>query len=241
MSELVRLVQVEKIYETGRQAYPALAGVSLSVAAGEFVAVMGHSGSGKSTLLHLAGGLDRPSAGYIFVAGHEIHTMDETALARFRRHHVGFVFQFFNLIDNLSVRDNVELPALLNQTRVRNGLAARCDQLLEQLDIAHHSAKLPAELSGGQQQRVAIARALINNPPLLLADEPTGNLDSANSRDVLDLLAGFNGRGQTILMVTHDPLAAARADRILILHDGRLVDELPGGDVTAVSRALARG
>lgn len=239
MTPLVEADGLEKTYRTGVVTTEALRGVSIRVAAGDFVTVMGHSGSGKSTLLHLAGGLDRPTAGSVTVAGRALHTMSETALARFRRKNIGFVFQFFNLIDNLTVQANVELPGLLANGRGRHAIRQRSASLLERLGISDQSDKHPWELSGGQQQRVAIARALINRPTLLLVDEPTGNLDSSNSRTVLNTLSECHQRGQTILMVTHDPRAAVRGERILFLHDGRIVEEMPGRDARAVARHLA--
>jgi len=239
MSPLVEVVDLVKVYQTSRISYTALRGVSLEVHAGDYVAIMGPSGSGKSTMLHLIGGLDQPTSGTVRVGGQAIYEMDQTALARFRRAHIGFVFQFFNLIDNLSVRSNVELPALLSRGRRKGEVRRRCDDLLSRLGIADQADKHPWELSGGQQQRVAIARALINQPELLLADEPTGNLDSASGRGVLDTLDEFNRQGQTILVVTHDALAAARARRVLLLHDGRLVDQMPGGEPAAVAQRLA--
>jgi len=238
MSALVKITDLKKVYQTGDVTFEALKGVSLDISAGGFVAVMGPSGSGKSTLLHLVGGLDQPSAGSVKVGQHTLHTMNETALARFRRAHIGFIFQFFNLIDNLAVRANVELPALLAGKKDRKAIRKRSNELLERLGIASQAQKHPWELSGGQQQRVAIARALINHPTLLLADEPTGNLDSASGQDVLNILSEFNQQDQTILMVTHDALAAARARRVLLLHDGRLFDHMPGGDAKRIAQRL---
>ncbi len=229
MSALVTVADLKKTYQTGSVTFEALKGVSLEVAAGDFVAIMGPSGSGKSTLLHLVGGLDRPNAGSVTVEDHSLHAMDETALAKFRRTHIGFIFQFFNLIDNLTVRANVELPALLADKKDRKAIRQRSDELLERLGISDQAQKHPWELSGGQQQRVAIARALINRPTLLLADEPTGNLDSASGQEVLSTLDDFNQRGQTILMVTHDAFSAAKARQVLFIRDGRLVDRMPGG------------
>ncbi len=228
MSELIKVQDVHKTYATGGQPFVALRGVSLSIQSGEFVAVMGPSGSGKSTLLHLLGGLDRPASGEVMVAGQPLHAMSETQLALFRRRHVGFVFQFFNLINNLTVRDNIELPALLDG-RVRGGeISHHADELMETLDIAAQAAKLPAQLSGGQRQRVAIARALINRPDILLADEPTGNLDSASGTEVLRLFKSLNVQGQTIVLVTHDPTAAAHATRIVFLRDGHVAEDGDG-------------
>jgi putative ABC transport system ATP-binding protein len=239
MSPLIELVDLKKIYQTGEVTFTALKGISLNVVEGDFVAIMGHSGSGKSTLLHLVGGLDRPTTGSVQVNGHVLERMDETALAKFRRANIGFVFQFFNLIDNLAVQANIELPGLLANSRDKKAIRQRADHLLERLGLTSQKRKHPWELSGGQQQRVAIARALINHPTLLLADEPTGNLDSASSQDVLNILAEFNEQGQTILMVTHDPLAAARAKRVLFIHDGCLVDSMPGGDAKRIAERLA--
>ena len=242
MTSRVKTEQLQKIYHTGAVACEALRGVSLDIVTGEFVTVMGHSGSGKSTLLHLLGGLDCPSAGSVIVDGRALHTMNETSLARFRRSHIGFVFQFFNLIDNLTVQNNVELPGLLSRGLGGRHTAAVRQlswELLDRLRIADQATKHPWELSGGQQQRVAIARALINDPALLLVDEPTGNLDSASSHIVLDILDECHTRGQTILMVTHDPRAAARGERVLFLHDGDIVTEMAGGDAAAVAQQLA--
>ncbi|HHN94077.1 MAG TPA: ABC transporter ATP-binding protein [Anaerolineae bacterium] len=237
MTVLVRVVGLRKVYRTGEVTFEALKGISLEVAAGDFVAIMGPSGSGKSTLLHLVGGLDRPTAGTVQVGGRELHALNETALAKFRRRQIGFIFQFFNLIDNLTVQANVELPALLaggDRRRVRE----RAERLLERLGIGAQAHKYPWGLSGGQQQRVAIARALINEPTLLLADEPTGNLDSTSGQEVLDILEEFNRQGQTTLIVTHDARAAARAKTVLVLQDGRIVDRIPGGDVRRIAHRL---
>ncbi|HQE92342.1 MAG TPA: ABC transporter ATP-binding protein [Anaerolineae bacterium] len=239
MTTLVKVMDVEKVYKTGAVIFTALHGVSLDIAAGDFVAVMGPSGSGKSTLLHLLGGLDRPTAGRVEVHGVILSQMDETALAKFRRAHIGFIFQFFNLIDNLTVRANIELPALLQSGRERKVVRRRADALLESLGIVDQANKHPWELSGGQQQRVAIARALINHPMLLLADEPTGNLDSASGQEVLRILREFNAQGQTILMVTHDPAAAAQAQHVIFIRDGRLAAEMPGSDVQQIAQSLA--
>jgi len=224
----------------GDVTFEALKGVSLDISAGDFVAIMGPSGSGKSTLLHLVGGLDQPSNGSITVSEYILQAMNETALAKFRRAHIGFVFQFFNLIDNLTIQANVELPALLADKKDKKGIRKRSNELLEKLGIADQAQKHPWELSGGQQQRVAIARALINHPTLLLADEPTGNLDSASGRQVLDILSEFNQQGQTTLIVTHDALAAARARQVLFLRDGLIVDRMPGGDAKRIAQRLTR-
>jgi len=238
MSALVELVDLEKTYPVGGSTFYALRGVSLQVQRGDFVAIMGPSGSGKSTLLHLTGGLDRPTAGRVRVGEHWLQQMNESELARFRRANIGFVFQFFHLIDNLTVQANVELPALLLEKKNKKAIRQRSTALLERLGIAAQAHKHPWELSGGQQQRVAIARALINSPTLLLGDEPTGNLDSASGQEVLHILEEFNALGQTILMVTHDAVAASRARHVLFIRDGLLVDALPGGDAQRIARRV---
>ncbi len=239
MKILVDVNDLTKIYQTGETKFVALKGLSWQVAGGDFVAVMGHSGSGKSTLLHLIGGLDQPTTGSVRVDGQFLAQMNETGLAKFRRRHIGFVFQFFNLIDNLTVQANVELPALLANSKDKKAIRQRSAQLLERLGIGAQTDKHPWEMSGGQQQRVALARALINHPTLLLADEPTGNLDSRSGQEVLDIFQEFNRQGQTIVMVTHDPLAASKARQVLFLHDGCLVDQMAGGDAHRIAQRLA--
>src|SRR3954470_1329305 len=224
----------------------ALRGVDVSVAEGEFVAVTGPSGCGKSTLLNLLGGLDRPTAGELQLNGRRVDAYSEAKWAHVRRSELGFVFQFFNLIGNLSVADNVELPGLLNGLSPKEARRRRTE-LLTTLGIAEHAQQSPTRLSGGQQQRVAIARALINRPKVLLADEPTGNLDSASARDVMALLRTMHDeRGQTIVLVTHDARVAARADRVITMRDGAISSEtrLDEGrtDVAAtVSRLMQLG
>ncbi len=236
--QLIKVSDLHKVYRRGTVTFEALRGVTLDIAAGDYVVIMGHSGSGKSTLLHLMGGLDSATSGSVEVMGRRLEMMNETKLARFRRSHIGFVFQFFNLIDNLNVQANVELPALLANRR-KADVRKRARALLAQLGIADQASKYPSEMSGGQQQRVAIARALINEPGVLLVDEPTGNLDSASSQAVLGILADCNAQGQTILMVTHDPRAAAEAGQVYFLHDGCIVDAIPGGHAQAIARRLA--
>jgi putative ABC transport system ATP-binding protein len=238
MTLLVQVSELKKTYQTGDVKFDALRGISLEIATGDFVAVMGQSGSGKSTLLHMIGGLDQPSNGWVQVGKHRLDRMSQTELAVFRRNQVGFVFQFFNLIENLSVRANVELPALLSNQMNKKDIRQRSTALLERLGITNQAGKHPWELSGGQQQRVAIARAFINTPALLLADEPTGNLDSASGDEVLDILREFNQQGQTILMVTHAAEAAARASYVLFIRDGLLVDRIPGGNEKAIAQHL---
>jgi putative ABC transport system ATP-binding protein len=218
--------------EYGREAglVRAVDGVDLDVAAGETVAVMGPSGCGKSTLLHLLGGLDRPTAGEIWVAGRRIDQMTERALARVRRDAVGFVFQAFHLMDELTAVENVELPALL-AGRSPRAARRRAAGLLDQVGLADRAKFLPSALSGGQRQRVAIARALVSDPQVVMADEPTGNLDSEATLDVLRLFESLHNAGQTLVVVTHDSRIAATADRMISMRDGAFIDEtrLTGG------------
>jgi putative ABC transport system ATP-binding protein len=221
MTELVRLADITKVYQGGVTG--ALNGVSLTVEEGEFTAVMGPSGSGKSALLNLVAGLDRPTSGSVTVAGEDLGRMGETALARFRRDRIGFVFQFFHLLPNLTVLENVLIPA---QLRSRESAEVPGRKLLTQLGIAELADRYPARLSGGQQQRVAIARALINKPTLLLADEPTGALDTRSGDQVMELLMQLHSQGQTILLVTHDAkLATRHAARVISVMDGKIVDD----------------
>jgi putative ABC transport system ATP-binding protein len=227
--EVIRLDGVSKIYQAGSP--PALSDVDLSVASGEVVAIMGPSGSGKSTLLNLIAGLDRPSAGQVSIAGRRIDKLSESALARFRARHVGIVFQFFNLLDDLTVEDNVLLPAQLAGASRRQA-RARAGELLARMGIAQYRDAYPARMSGGQRQRVAIARALVNEPELLLADEPTGALDSTTGQEIAALLRALNGDGQTLVLVTHDRSLAQRfAARTVQLVDGELVNR--GAEVPA--------
>ena len=205
-------------------------GVDLDVAAGETVAVMGPSGCGKSTLLHLLGGLDRPSGGEVRLAGRRVDQMSEKALARLRQDAVGFVFQAFHLMDELTAVENVELPALLAGRPARTA-RRRATELIERVGLADRARFLPTALSGGQRQRVAIARALANEPQVVLADEPTGNLDSAATLEVLRLFDSLHAAGQTLVIVTHDSRIAATADRMISMRDGVFIDEtrLTGG------------
>jgi len=220
MSELVRLTEVTKVYQGGITG--ALNGVSVTVDKGEFTAIMGPSGSGKSTMLNLVAGLDRPTSGTITVGGTDLSTLGEAGLATFRRDHIGFVFQFFYLLPNLTALENVLIPAQLKG----NPPTGRARELLDQLDIKEVADRYPARLSGGQQQRVAIARALINRPTLLLADEPTGALDTHTGDQVMELLGGLHRDGQTILLVTHDPkLATRHAARVISVKDGKIADD----------------
>jgi len=219
---IIRIRGVSRTYDGSGAGRPALAELDLEVPAGEALAVLGRSGSGKSTLLNLIAGLDRPDQGSVLVDGVAVHELGEAALAAYRRERIGMVFQFFNLLDDLTVQDNVLLPAQLAGVR-RDRANARAAELLERLGIARHAGAFPGTLSGGERQRVAVARALMNRPPLLLADEPTGALDSASAADVRTLLTELTAAGQTILLVTHDTaLAAACATRTVELLDGRL-------------------
>lgn len=223
MKHLIELTEVSKSYDRGTEA--ALNRIDLRIGAGEFAAVMGPSGSGKSTLLNLIAGLDRPTSGGIVVDGVDLGGLDESGLARYRRTRLGFVFQFFHLLSDLTVFENVVLPAQLVGAGSRTA-RRRAGQLLDQLGIGDKAGQFPSRLSGGQRQRVGIARALINAPALLLADEPTGALDSRSGEQVMELLEGFNRDGQTILLVTHDAKLAARyAERVISLCDGRIVDD----------------
>ena len=221
---LLRARGLAKVYKSGDGSVEAVRGVDLEVSVGEFVAVMGPSGSGKSTLLHVLGGLEPATRGEIWLRGKRVDGLSPSAWAVLRRKHVGFVFQFFNLLSTMTVADNVELPALLAGTAPKQARKRR-EELLEELGIAAKAHVAPARLSGGEQQRVALARALANEPSLLLADEPTGNLDSANTRDVLRLLRRAHAGGQTIVMVTHDAKVAGLADRVINLFDGMIADD----------------
>jgi putative ABC transport system ATP-binding protein len=225
------LIQVEnltKIYGMGEVAVRALDGVDLTIDEGEFVAIMGPSGSGKSTLMNILGCLDRPTEGHYWLGGEDVSKLNKTQLARVRNRRIGFVFQSYNLLPRASALKNVMLPLLYNSNGPQRQSAAEREALAQQAletvglsDRAHHR---PNELSGGQQQRVTIARALVNDPLIILADEPTGNLDTQSSQEIVDILRELNGRGRTIVMITHEPDLAAQAQRIVHLRDGRVVD-----------------
>jgi putative ABC transport system ATP-binding protein len=224
MTSVLEARGLAKAYDTGGAKVEALRGVDLTIERGEFVAIMGPSGCGKSTLLNLLAGLDRPTAGEVWLDGERIDRLSETELARLRRSKIGFVFQFFNLVPMLSVVENVELPLLLVGRRRRDARRS-ANELLSDLGVADKHGAAPVLLSGGQQQRVALARALANTPAIVLGDEPTGNLDSAATREVLGLLRAARNRGQTLLIVTHDARVAAAADRIVSVRDGLVADE----------------
>jgi ABC-type lipoprotein export system ATPase subunit len=227
---LVRASGLRKEYGRGTGLLRAVDGVDLDVARGETVAVMGPSGCGKSTLLHLLGGLDRPSGGEVWLDGARIDGLGEKSLARLRRSAIGFVFQGFHLMEELTAVENVELAALLAGRSPRES-RRRAAELLDRVGLGGRARSLPSELSGGQRQRVAVARALVNEPAVVLADEPTGNLDSAATLDVLQLFDDLHRAGQTLIIVTHDARIAATADRLLTMRDGAIVDEtrLTGG------------
>lgn len=224
---LLKTVDITKTYPMGKAVLPVLRGVSLEVPAGQFLVILGASGSGKSTLLHILGGLDKPTSGSVLFDGKDISRFSSRQLDRYRNQSVGFVFQFYHLINELNVLENVLVPAMaqagaLRWLAARPAAVARAKQLLEQVGLSHRLRHKPYELSGGERQRVALARALINQPRLLLADEPTGNLDSKTGCGILDLLAALHRDGQTIVMVTHDARIAQRAQRVVRLVDGCL-------------------
>ncbi|HMB94818.1 MAG TPA: ABC transporter ATP-binding protein [Tepidisphaeraceae bacterium] len=222
MSPLL-IENVTKKFRQGDRVVDALAGVSLEVEAGNFIAIMGASGSGKSTLLHLMAGLTSPDAGKVHLSGTDLNSLNDRQLTLFRRKHVGLVFQSFNLIPTLTAEENIRLPLMLGSS---NGSMHKADELIEQLGLGNRRKHRPDALSGGEQQRVAIGRALISDPTVILADEPTGNLDSVNSRSVCELLQNLSQQqGKTIVMVTHEPSIAAYAQRIVVLKDGKLVTQ----------------
>ena len=223
-------------YGEGETAVDALRGVSVDIAPGKATAVMGPSGSGKSTLMHILAGLDKPTSGGVQLAGQEITTLGDNALTKLRREHIGFVFQFFNLLPMLDAKENILLPLTIAGEKPEDGWF---DKLVDDVGLEDRLTHRPSELSGGQQQRVAIARALVSRPTVLFADEPTGNLDSATGQEILDLLRrSVDEYGQTIVMVTHDPRAAAMAHRILFLADGEIVRELKECDAHTIHTVM---
>ncbi|MDD2239116.1 MAG: ABC transporter ATP-binding protein [Kiritimatiellae bacterium] len=225
---VIRLESLDKIYQTGAVAIHAVREVSLTVAAGEFVAVMGPSGSGKSTLMNLIGCLDRPSGGHYWLDGEEVGALSPSALSQVRNQQLGFVFQGFNLLSRTSALENVELPLLYSaHGHGRRELRRRSQAALERVGLTDRAAHPPSQLSGGQQQRVAIARALVNEPALLLADEPTGNLDTRTSIEIMAIFQKLNRKGMTILMVTHEPGIARYSRREILMRDGRVVSDQP--------------
>jgi len=219
--EILKVEHLSKIYGQGENEVRALDDVSFSVEKGQFVAIIGPSGSGKSTLLHILGGVDRPTSGKVWLEGQDVFAQNEEQLAIFRRRQVGLIYQFYNLIPVLDVTENITLPVLLDGRKV-NG--ERLEKLLETLNLTDRAHHLPNQLSGGQQQRVSIGRALMNAPAVVLADEPTGNLDSKNSQEIVELLKKSNREyGQTLIVITHDESIALQADRILAIEDGHIV------------------
>ena len=222
--QLIRVENIHKSFLVSKTPIYALRGVSITVNKGEFLAIMGPSGSGKSTLLHLIGTLDIPTEGHIFFEDQNLSTFNDKKLASYRLRNIGFVFQSFNLAPSLTILENVMLPIVFLNNRPRKKQVARALELLEMVGLVDRKDHFPSEISGGEQQRVALARAIANNPTLLLADEPTGNLDSKSGRIVIDLLKSLNRSGQTICMVTHDKDLASEADRIIHLFDGKITD-----------------
>ena len=219
--EILRIEHLSKVYGQGENQVRAVDDVSFSVEKGEFLAIIGPSGSGKSTLLHILGGVDRPTSGKVYVDGQDVYAQDEDHLAIFRRRQVGLIYQFYNLIPVLNVVENMTLPVLMDGRAVNR---QRLDELLDVLDLRGREKHLPNQLSGGQQQRVSIGRALMNAPAVVLADEPTGNLDSKNSQEIVELLKLSNRKyGQTLVIITHDENLAAMADRKITMSDGRIL------------------
>ncbi len=218
---ILQVNNLTKTYGKGGTTVTALNGVSFSVTKGEFVAIIGASGSGKSTLMHLIGGIDRPTSGSVTIDGNDIYNSNESELAIFRRRNIGIIYQFYNLIPTLTAEENIMLPRLLDNRRADN---AKLRSIIETTGLTDRAKHLPSELSGGQQQRVSVGRALINDPALILADEPTGNLDSKSSREIIDLLKLANKRyNQTLLMITHDEKIALQADRVITIGDGKIL------------------
>ncbi len=234
---MMELLNVTKVYDQGRQQVQAVRGVSLRVEAGEFVSIMGRSGSGKSTLLHLLGGLDTPTTGQARFHGQDLRAMSDAARSQLRRHRIGFIFQFFNLLSTLTALENVALPRLLAGER-RSKATQLAEAELERMGMAHRYAHFPEELSGGEMQRVAIARALVCEPEAVLCDEPTGNLDSATGQEILQVLRQLPEDGnRTVVMVTHDASAAQIGDRLVHISDGRIEREerlRPGGSAASI-------
>ncbi|MCM3271681.1 ABC transporter ATP-binding protein [Paenibacillus elgii] len=221
--EILRIEHLSKVYGKGDTAVKALDDVSFSVDKGEFVAIIGPSGSGKSTLLHMLGGVDKPTSGKVFVDRTDMYSLDETQLAVFRRRQIGLIYQFYNLIPILTVEENIQLPLLLDQHKVDQ---KQFEDIVKTLNLQNRLNHLPNQLSGGQQQRVSIGRALMNQPAIILADEPTGNLDSKNGTEIIDLLKMFNkSLHQTLIMITHDERIALQADRIIAIEDGKIAKD----------------
>ena len=236
MGEVVRITDITKVYQMGEEQVHALRGVSLGVSEGEFVAIMGSSGSGKSTCMHILGCLDRPTSGQYLLDGLAVENMSKSELAEIRNKKLGFVFQGFNLLSRTSALENVELPLVYGRMPAAER-HARCLRALEMVGLAGRAGHLPNQLSGGQQQRVSIARALVGNPSVILADEPTGALDSHTGREVLGILQDLNRQGNTVVLITHDNSIAATAHRIIRLEDGCVVYDGPSTDPRAFVHA----
>ena len=238
-SNAVRVTGLTKRYESGETSVEALKGVDLTIRRGEFVAVMGPSGSGKSTLMHILGALETATNGTVEIGGQTIGGLDDKQLTLLRRDAIGFIFQFFNLLPTMTAEENVMLPSLIAGERAPK-LKPKADELLNLVGLSERKTHLPSQLSGGEPQRVSIARALRRDPELLLADEPTGNLDSKTGAAVLEVLRDVQTKsGHTIMMVTHDAVAASRASRVVFLRDGRIAGEVPGGDPNVIIEALS--
>ena len=221
--DILKIENLSKIYGEGENQVKALDNVSFSVPKGQFVAIIGPSGSGKSTLLHILGGVDRPTSGKVYLDGQDVYAQNEDQLAIFRRRQVGLIYQFYNLIPVLNITENITLPVLMDGKKVDKSYL---DELVGLLSLKGREKHLPNELSGGQQQRVSIGRALINNPAVMLADEPTGNLDSKNSHEIVELLKLSNKKyGQTLIVITHDDTIALQADRIITINDGKIASD----------------
>jgi putative ABC transport system ATP-binding protein len=223
----IRVHCLTKVYRRGSEPVQALAGIDLDITPGAFVAIMGQSGCGKTTLLNMLTGVDRPTSGELWLDGQRLDTMSEAELAILRRRRIGLIFQAFNLLNNMSALENVMLPMLL-VGRSANEALKRSSALLDELGLGKRLHMLPGQLSGGEQQRVAIARALVNEPALLCADEPTGNLDAHTGQEILHLLKRLHANGQTIILITHDAQIASQAERIILMRDGRIIDEMNG-------------
>ncbi|WP_057765912.1 ABC transporter ATP-binding protein [Cytobacillus praedii] len=221
--DILKIENLSKIYGKGETAVKALDNVSFSIKKGEFVAIIGPSGSGKSTLLHMLGGVDRPTSGKVLIDNTDIYQLNETQLAIFRRRQIGLIYQFYNLIPVLTVEENITLPLLLDEHKVDQ---KQFSEVVKILNLQNRLTHLPNQLSGGQQQRVSIGRALISHPAIMLADEPTGNLDSKNSSEIIDLLKMFNKTyNQTLIVITHDERIALQADRVITIEDGRIAND----------------
>ncbi|MBN1168534.1 ATP-binding cassette domain-containing protein [Candidatus Woesebacteria bacterium] len=237
MKNLIELKNISKIFKTEAGEFPALKNINLSIGRGEFVGVIGKSGSGKSTLINMITGIDKPTSGKVYVDGSPIHNMDENSIAKYRGKKMGIVFQFFQLLPNLTAIENIMLPMDFTNTYDKDVREKKALEILESVDIADQAYKMPAMLSGGQQQRVAIGRALANDPPILFADEPTGNLDSKTSEKIFSLFEELVRRNKTVLMVTHDEDQARRVNRSLVISDGEIIEEFLAGTFPTLSES----